>query len=178
MPARKAMIYAHLAMAAFFLPLMLMMPLSGAFYLWGFQGGQETSEAFRVAGTPPDDEAAREEYFRGIFRREAPGFDFEYIRGSGKDFIFRPTTRLHYVATKNGDDLVFSKVEPSPLKRMIELHKGHGPRVMRVYESLFGVFLILVTLSGLWLAWTVAPYRKVTLVSFALGAGVIGLCFL
>lgn len=172
------MIYLHLVLAALFMPLMLMMPFTGAAYLFGFQGEQTKTEAFRVTAQVPDDEAAREEFFRAEFAKQGVDFDFEYIRATATDFIFRPATRVHYTASKKEGELVFTKVEPTLLKRMIELHKGHGPRIMRLFEAIFGIALLLVTLSGLWLAWTVKPYRKATLISFAVGVLALAACMI
>lgn len=176
MPTRKLMIYVHLVIAAVFLPLMLIMPLTGVAYLLGFKGDQEKIEAFRVQAQVPEEMAAQEAFFRELFQQQGIDFDFEYIRGSKTDFIFRPATRVHYVAAKDGETLIVSKVTPTILKRLIELHKGHGPTLMRLYEIFFGIALVLVTLSGLWLAWTVKPYRKATLISFGVGVLVIAAC--
>lgn len=178
MPTRKLMIYIHLVIAAVFLPLMLIMPLTGSLYIFGFTGDQEKVESFRVQAQVPEEAKEKEDFFRDLFRRQGIDFDFEYIRGTKTDFIFRPATRVHYVATKDGETLVVSKVTPTLLKRLIELHKGHGPTLMRWYEAFFGIALILVTLSGLWLAWTVKPYRKATLISFGIGVLVIALCLI
>ena len=93
--------------------------------------------------------------------------------------LFRSTTRTHFMAAKaNDNELIVYKIEPNLLKRMIELHKGHGPRMMRWFETAFGLALILTTLSGLWLAWTVKPYRNTTLISFAVGVALILVCLI
>ncbi|MBX3018158.1 MAG: hypothetical protein KF767_09740 [Bdellovibrionaceae bacterium] len=178
MPSRKLMIQIHLVIAALFLPLMLMMPLTGTLYIWGFKGSDEKVEAFRASGPVPEGKEEQEAFFRQKFKDAGVDYDFEYIRGRGSDYTFRPVTKLYYTASASGEEIVFTKVDPSLLLRMIELHKGHGPTLMRWYESIFGVSLILVTLSGLWLAFTVPTYRKTTLISFAIGAAVIAVCLI
>lgn len=173
------MVNVHLILAALFMPLLLMMPLSGGLYLLDVKGDQQKTEAFRIPlSEVPADKSVQEAFFRDQFKKQSLDFDFEYVRSTETDFIFRPTTRTHYVATKAGEDLIFQKIVPDLQKRMIELHKGHGPRMMRWFEVLFGLALILTTLSGLWLAWTVKPYRRTTLISFGIGLAFLILCLI
>lgn len=176
MNTRKIMIYAHLMIGSLFLPLMLLMPLTGSLYIWGYSGDVVKTEAFRVAGEVPKDEKEQDVFFKDIFKKQNVDFEYEYIRSGKGDYTFRPTTRIHYSAVQEGAEIVFTKVEPTLLRRLVELHKGHGPKLMRWFESAFGIALILVTLSGIWLAITVKTYRKATLLSFGLGLGLIFLC--
>lgn len=179
MNSRKLMINVHLVLAAVFMPLLLMMPLTGALYLLGYQGEQTKTEVFRINEAVPSDEAAREEFFRKQIAAQGIDHKFEYVRATKTEYILRPTTRVHYVAAIESDtQLVVSRVEPNLLKRLIELHKGHGPRAMKWFETAFGLALILTTLSGLWLAWTVKPYRVITLSAFSVGLIVMILCLI
>lgn len=181
MNTRKMMINIHLVLAALFMPLLLIMPFTGASYLLGFKGDQTKTEAFRIpTATLPEDMKEKEQFFRDEFKKQNIDFSFEYIKESGKSLIFRPATRIHYVASveKDTNEIIVTKVDPTLLLRLIELHKGHGPTMMRGFEAIFGIALILTTLSGLWLAWTAKPYRKITLISFAIGCSVILICLI
>lgn len=181
MNTRKLMINIHLVLAALFMPLLLIMPFTGASYILGFKGDQAKTEAFRITtATLPENTKEKEQFFRDEFKKQNIDFDFEYIKDAGKTLIFRPTTRVHYVASieKDANEIVVTKVNPTWLARLIELHKGHGPTMMRWFEAIFGLALILTTLSGLWLAWTAKPYRKITLISFAIGCSVILICLI
>lgn len=176
---RKTMIYLHLGLASLFMPMLLLMPFTGAMYLWGFQGDQKKSAAFEISEVVPTETSEQEKFFRDQFKNKGIEFNFEYIKANKNEFIFRPQSRNHYVANKADDGKwIVSKMEPNLLRRMIELHKGHGPKIMRIFESIFGISLILTTLSGLWLAWNVKPYRKITVVSFVVGVGVIATCLI
>ena len=177
------MTYVHLSLASLFMPLLLLMPFTGVMYLLGYKGDQTKVEAFRIPeAVIPTDEAAKEFFFREVFAKNGVEYSFSYVRVSGKEFTFRPTSRTHYIAnvldSADKPEIVFSKVEPNLLKRLIEIHKGHGPVAMKWFEVAFGLALILTTCSGLWLAWTVKPYRKATLISFGVGALVIALCLI
>lgn len=178
MNTRKIMTYAHLILAALFMPMLLNMPITGSLYILGYKGSEVKTEAFTVANTLPADTEQHEQYFRDQFKQEGIDYDFEYIRSTATDFIFRPTTQTYYVASNKDGNLVFTHVEPSFLKRLIELHKGHGPVAMRWFSVAFGMALILTTLSGVWLAWTVKPYRKATLISFGVGVLAIVACII
>lgn len=178
MQTRKIVINIHMVLASFFLPLLLMMPFTGGMYLLGFKGEQKTTESFRVLRDIPVEEEERMQFFREQFDAHQLDFDFEYIASSGSNFTFRPSSRVHYVASKVGSETIVSKVEPNLLKRMIELHKGHGPKLMKRFQMIFGLALILVTFSGLWLAVTIPAYRKITFISFGLGAALIAFCLI
>lgn len=169
MNLRKTMVTVHLALAAFFLPWMLILPISGAAHLWDLEGEPTREEAFRITATAPDDEGAREAFFREQFATLDPNFSFEYVRASRGDFTFRPSSRVHYTAKQAGEEIVFTRVDPPWLNRFMELHKGHGPWIMRWFEAFFGVALVLTTLSGVWLGWTVPSYRRTMLITGGLG---------
>lgn len=177
MISRKLIINIHLVLASLFMPLMLMMPLTGALYILGFQGDQTKTEVFRISEPVPSEEKEMETFFREQLSKNGIDHDFEYVRTTKTDFILRPTTRVHYIASLADDkQLVVSRIEPTLLKRMIELHKGHGPRAMRWFEVAFGMALILTTISGLWLAFTVKAYRIITLSAFSVGVAIILFC--
>lgn len=173
MSTRKLFINIHICLAAVFLPFLLLMPLTGALYLLRYSGDLEKTPAFTISAPLPEDKAQWETFFREQFRLQNLNYDFEYIKDSGNDFIFRPASQLHYLGTKTPEGIVMTRANPALLRRLAEIHKGHGPQLMRKVEIAFGLTLICVTLSGLWLALTVPTYRKLTLVSFALGCAVI-----
>ncbi len=177
MNTRKIMIYLHLGLASLFMPMLLLMPFTGAMYIWGFKGEETKTAAFKLTETIPAEVAEQSSFFREQFKKAGIDYNFESVRVAKADVLFRPQSRDYYVANlAEGGEWTMSKVEPTLLRRLIEIHKGHGPNLMRIFESIFGIALILTTLSGLWLAWTVKAYRSVTLVSFGVGAAIIAAC--
>lgn len=169
---RPLLIKIHLVLASLFMPFLLLMPLTGVCYLLGFKGSEIKTEVFRLTAAIPDQPEERKTFFQEQFRAQNLDYSFQEIKENATEIFFRPTSRVYYSVTK-GPELIFSKVEPDLLRRLIEIHKGHGPQLMRYFEMAFGLALILTTLSGLWLSLTVPAYRKITWVSFALGLGVI-----
>lgn len=178
MPSRKLLIQFHLMIASLFLPLMLMLPATGALYIWGVKGTDQQAEAFRTTGVIPADTETQEAFFREKFKEAGVDYDFEYIRVRGADYTFRPQSKVYFTAKAEGENLTFTRHDPALLTRLTELHKGHGPVMMRWFESAFGVALILTTISGLWLAVTVKAYRSTTLISFAIGSAIMLFCLI
>lgn len=179
MNTRKLIINIHLILAALFLPMLLLMPLTGALYILGYKGDAVKTEVFTINANIPSDSKEQETFFRAKFKEAGIDYNFEYIKMNKNEYIFRPQTKLHYIATKQeADQIVFTKIEPNFLFSSIELHKSHGPLMMKWFQVGFGLALILTTLSGLWLAITVKAYRVPTFISFAIGCLVIFLCFI
>lgn len=166
---RIALINFHLALGALFLPFLFIMPITGGLHLLGVDGEVTKTPAFTIVGSAPEDQKAQEDFFREQFKSNGVDYSFEYLRSSGKDFLFRPTTRVYYTATKTETGYEITKVSPDLFKRLFELHKGHGPKWMKIVEGAFAVALMLVAISGCYLAISVPRYRRLLLVSGLLG---------
>lgn len=170
---RIALINLHLTLGALFLPFLFIMPVTGGLYLFGVNGEVTKTPAFTITGTAPEDKDAQELFFREQFKANGLDYNFEYIRGNGKDFTFRPTTRTHYTATKTEAGYEVVKVVPDLFKRLFELHKGHGPQWMKIVEGAFALALMLVAMSGCYLAVTVPRFRRLLLVAGAAGCLIV-----
>lgn len=163
---RSTLIFLHLGLASLFLPFLLLIPLSGGLYLLGQKGEQVKTEAFTIEGAVPEQP---EEFFRQAFKDKGVDFDFEYIRASGTDFVFRPSSRVHYMASKTESGTTVYRLEPDWIKRLIEIHKGHGPTLIKWLQIAFAFAILLVTFSGVYLAVIIPSYRKVMGISFGIG---------
>jgi hypothetical protein len=171
---RSLIIKIHLFLACLYLPFMLLMPLTGVSYLLGFKGEETKSEMFQAPPPPSLEESELKKYFQTNLEKNGIKPNFESIKINGQEYILRPSTRTHFIVKNNLEaDWSFFKIEPNWLKRLIEIHKGHGPKLMKWFEISFGLALILTTLSGLWLAITIPAYRKITGISFVAGLIVI-----
>lgn len=166
---RSLLVKVHIALTLFFLPFLLLMPLSGTLYLLGEKGTQIQSPAFKVFGEIPRD-GGSEEFWRQEFAKRKLGFSFEYIKSKGSALIFRPSSRAHYIAKITDTGATVSLLEPDLAKMLMELHKGHGPGLFKKLQTAFGIGLLLVVLSGLFLAVSIAAYKKTLFVSFLCGS--------
>jgi hypothetical protein len=178
MKTRNFAVKTHLILASALMPFLLIMPLSGVFHLIGIKETTVNEHAFTISDPVPTDTKAKELFFNEQFKINKIDFKFEYIKDTGKELIFRPTSKTYYTAISQPDGLVnVYKSQPNLPKKLIELHKGHGPRLMRTLEIIFGFALIIIALSGVWIALVTKPYRKPMAISFLIGATVI-LCAL
>lgn len=167
MNIRKAILNLHLILSGLFIPFLIIIPLSGSLYLLNVKGTAEKQEVLRVHTLNPIED--KEVFFRSLFKDNQIDFDFEYIKENPNELIFRPANRVHYTARIVDGEVIVTKITPSLLNRLMELHKGHGPRIAKYYEAAFGISLILLLLTGIYLAWTVKSYRKIIGVSFLVG---------
>lgn len=80
----------------------------------------------------------------------------------------RPTSRTSYQFRYQNGTLTATRATPNLQRSLMELHKGHGPRLFTTYQKLVALALILVVLSGVWMGLASKVLRKKTgLVSFA-----------
>lgn len=154
------------------------MPLTGTLYLLGQSGEEAREKIFEVQGVIPEEKSEKEEFFRQVFKDAGIDYEFQYIRETPTQLIFRPTSRTYMVAKPTDGGVEIFKVTPNFMKSMVELHKGHGPLLFRYFEMVFGVGLILMALSGVWLAWVVPAYRNKLFISFGAGAVLFALAIL
>ena len=164
---RATVIKIHLALASLFLPFLLLIPLSGGLYLIDQKGEQIKTEAFKVDVPVPSENP--DDFFRQQFNERGLDFDFEYIRVNGNDLTFRPSSRVHYMASKSESGATVYKLEPDLIRRLMEIHKGHGPKLIKWLQTGFALAIILVTLSGVYLAINVPAYAKTMGICFGMG---------
>src|SRR5690606_25805690 len=165
---RKTLIEIHLYLALFFMPFLLMMPITGVGYLLGQKGASEQAVIFTVNESVPSKDI-RAAWIKKQFSANNIDFSWEEIKESGETLILRPSSEDHYVLNMTDGQTQFIKVEPNFMLKMIELHKGHGPSWFKVLEEMFGVGLLLVSFSGVWLAFGMKAYRKKIIIPFAAG---------
>lgn len=161
--SRALLIQLHLFLSAFFSIAIVLVALSGGLYLMGIKGTVEqtmigsTDSGERLSTDPNVAEVERILSAVGV-----TGFEFDYVKQKGSQFITRPTTRPFYTLDVSGDDVTVRYNEPSLQKRMIELHMGHGPSVYKQYQKVFAAGLLFIILSGLWAGLSSSKLRSRT----------------
>lgn len=166
---RRLIIRLHLMIAAFFAPILLMVALSGGLYLLG-QKGQTLKTpiplsddlAVAIAATPTEGGV------KALLADIDPQYDFDYLKISGSTLITRPTSRSYYEVNLQNSAML-TRIEPDWIKSMIELHKGHGPTLLKDFQKAMTLGLLLIVLSGLWLGLTSSALRPGTLITSAAG---------
>jgi hypothetical protein len=173
---RRLLISVHLYLAAFMAPAFLVVAISGGLYLAGIEGKTTDTPIDLPAGTRLDlkgPDAA--DQVRALLEAQGVDVSFEYLRGRGNAAMTRPTTR-DYVSFEQGPDgLTASLHKPDFPYALMELHKGHGPRVYRTYQILVAVGLFIVVVGGLIVGLLATTYRRPTLVATAAGTVLVTL---
>ena len=175
---RKLFLNIHLYLAAFFLPFLLLMPITGVSYLLGEKGAKISRVEFSTNEVPPQDKTQQKEWIKNQFENNKIDFDWEYIKPNGNDLILRPSSKDHYIVSVQADKTDFIKIEPNLLLKLIELHKGHGPALFKSLEISAGIGLILLTISGIFLSFYSRSLRKKFLLPLIIGSIVTVLAIL
>ena len=160
----------HLCVAAFLAPVVLLMAVSGGLYLLGIKGKVTELPVDLAPGAAldlaaPDLEAAVRQLLAdaGIEHR------FEYLKREDGTLITRPTSRVHYVVHVGQDGVQLTRNEPNLQKRLIELHKGHGPRAFKILQKVMAAGLLAVVGTGFWLGLSATGLRVRMAVTGAAG---------
>lgn len=161
----------HLITASFFSLVLLTMAISGGGYLLDFKGAT-TATVIPADGIQLDfNGPGLEEDVRSAFRSLGISHDFEYLRTGGMTTVTRPTTRTYYEFSQVGEGIKVTRHEPDFQKVLVELHKGHGPQLFKIFQQFMAVGLVFVLLTGLWLGISSKGLRVQTAVSA--GAGML-----
>ena len=167
---RRKLIYLHLLFAGFMAPAFLLLAISGGGYLAGFKGETADSALSLPAGATLDFEAdTLQADVRDLLERAGIDHDFEYIRNRGTRIELRPTSRTYIAFAQTPDGLRATRHVPNLQKSMVELHKGHGPRLFKRYQQVVSLVLIGVVLGGVLVGLLSRVWRRPTLVAMAVG---------
>lgn len=170
--ARSLLIKIHLYLSSFFAVLVLLVAFSGGMYLVGVKGATATTEIASLdGGAALMADAGKAAVSGALARAGIEDFGFDYVITRGDTLYTRPTSRVYYGLTVDGDAVTVTRNEPSFQKRLQELHFGHGPSLYREFQKVFAAGMLFIILSGLWLGLSSARLRRNTLVSC--GAGVL-----
>lgn len=150
----------HLCTAAFLAPVVLLMAVSGGLYLLGIKGKVTETPVDLAPGASLDLAAADlEDAIRQLLADAGIEHRFEYLKRDNGTLTTRPTSRVHYVVHADEDGVRATRNEPDLQKRLIELHKGHGPTAFKTLQKVVAAGLLLVVGTGFWLGLSAAGLR-------------------
>lgn len=160
----------HLYIASFFLPALLLMAISGGLYLNGIKGSVETAqvEISKPVTLDPSSANLKREIDQ-LLQSNGIIYEFEYVKISGATLITRPTSRDYYSLDASGEISVVTLNKPDLVKRLVELHKGHGPGLFKTLQKIMAVGLVIILLSGFWLGISSQALRAPTLITSIAG---------
>lgn len=167
---RKVLVQIHLYCAAFLTPAFLLVAVSGGLYLSGIKGKTQTTPI----DLPPEvqlssDSPTLEQDIKTILSDQGVDIDFEYIKNRGNVLQTRPTSRDYVQFKLSPDGLTADIHKPNLTYSLMELHKGHGPKLYRQYSKLAAIALFIVVIGGFLVGLLAPAYRKATIVSTSVG---------
>lgn len=174
---RKTLFNIHFYLSSFFTPFLLLIAITGTFYLFGNKGSVNET---LVKSNVIIEKANIKEQISKVVKEINSDYSFEYIKDRGSSIETRPTTRNYYNFKKNSDGTFnVYKAEPNFLLRLIEVHKGHGPSLLKYFQKVLGFALIIITITGLLMSLKLKARVKSFLISMSVGGAVLfGMFFL
>lgn len=167
---RKTLITIHHYLAAFFAPMVFLAAISGGLYLLDVKGGVSSESILGPVATTLDPNSTNlKDEVDAVLAQAGIEFDYEYVKVSGNTLYTRPTSKQHYALTLTDGQVTVVRQSPTIQKRMIELHKGHGPQWFKSFQKLFALGLFLIIFSGLALGFTSPLMKRKTLATSLTG---------
>jgi len=167
---RALLIKLHLYFSAFFSATIILVALSGGLYLVGIKGSvEQTTVATASGGQALLADPSKMAVQSVLANSGVTDFEFDYVKQAGSTIMTRPTSRPYYTLTISGDAVEITLNHPSLQKRLVELHKGHGPTAFKTFQKIFAAGMVFIMLSGLWLGLSSERLRKTTLITTGSG---------
>ena len=167
---RSFWISLHLCVAAFLAPVVLLMAVSGGIYLLGIKGKVTEIPVDLAPGATLDLAAADlEATVRQLLADAGIEHRFEYLKQEDGTLTTRPTSRVYYILHVDQDGVRATRNVPDVQKRLIELHKGHGPTAFKTLQKVMAVGLLVIVSTGFWLGLSAAGLRVRMAVTSAVG---------
>ncbi len=168
---RKTLINLHLLFAGFLAPAFILVAISGGLYLIGNKGEFKATPITLPAGATLDFKSPTiEGDVKALLASAGIDHKFGYVKARGANKIhLRPTNRTYLEFNQTSQGLTANRVVPNFQGSMIELHKGHGPKLFKTYQKLVALGLIGVVLGGVMVGLLAKVYRRKTLSALAIG---------
>ncbi|PHS77916.1 MAG: hypothetical protein COB56_01530 [Robiginitomaculum sp.] len=170
---RKTLILLHLYFAAFMAPAFGLVAVSGGLYLLGNKGKVERVAIPLPAGISLDFKSGTlEADIREVMKSADIDQNFEYLKIRANQVQTRPTSKTYVEFKQSRHGLTATRNSPNLQYAMMELHKGHGPKLFKTYQKLVALALLAVVLGGFFVGLLAKTYRKKVIVASVVGFGV------
>ncbi len=177
---RRLLITIHLYAAGFLAPIFIVVGLTGALYIMGAEPETTARQVTLPADAKLDlSSPSLEDDVRSLLSETDVDVRFGYLRVWDGGFQTRPTSRAFVEVDVTEEGMTATYHRPGLYFALLELHKGHGPELFRLYQILSGIGMLIVVLGGIAVGLLAPAYQKVTLGASAVGlVGFILLGFL
>lgn len=167
---RKYLVLAHLWFAGIMAPAFALHAISGGLYLLNIKGDAATERVALPASAELDFQSSTlESDVRALLKQAGLDHDFEYVRNRGTVIQLRPTSKTYLEFKQTPQGLSATRVKPDAVRSMMELHKGHGPKLFKSYQKLVAILLLGVVLGGIFVGLLAKAYRRQTTVAIVIG---------
>lgn len=167
---RRLLILLHLYGAALMAPAFVLVAYTGALHMIGGVESETSQPIALPAGTQIDFKSpTAKDDVKALLKSVNVDHDFEYIKDRGSSAQTRPTSRPYVSFKKTDTGWTATKQTPNLQKSLMEIHKGHGPKIMRTYHKLVGFTLILIVFGGILIGLLAKAYRKKTIIASIIG---------
>lgn len=157
---RRQLITLHLYVAAFLVPFLFIMSLSGILELLDVKGQMYKDLIYSTNKDAINFKSATlKQDIHDFLTKIGANPDFKRIRIKKNKLYTLPNYTTHYAFKKTGDYLKVYEYTPSTQLKLLSLHKGNGPPLYKLYQQIFVYGLFFVLLSGLWLGLTSPALR-------------------
>ncbi len=167
---RSTLIKLHLYVAAFLVPFIFIMAITGVMELLDIKAETYKEKIFSTSkDTLNFNSVTIKQDVAKLLAKIGGNPDFDHLKIKKKSLYTRPTYDIYYSFKIEGDNLNIYQYTPDLQKKLMAFHKGNGPPLYKLYQKLFAFGLIFVLLSGLWLGLTSDALRGKTLLVFFTG---------
>ena len=152
------------------------MAVTGTLYLFGEKGN--VVKTLIKDGISFSSDMTKKQQVTQLLNQIDKDYQFEYLKDRGSSIQTRPTTREFY-NLKRAQDGTFSlyKMKPNLLSRIIEVHKGHGPKKLKDLQKILGIGLCLIIITGLIMSLQIQLRVKPFIITSLLGSIVLTILF-
>lgn len=172
---RKVVLTLHLIIGSYFLPIGIMFAITGGLYTFGVKGDYVTQTGkilIQEAATPDlnalnamadkylADNGLKKPTGEASIKKAGTSWQFEWT-GSNNDLVIEPTN--------NPLELKLSLKQTTKHRYFVQLHKAKGGTPFKVLAGFFAVSLVMLFLSGFFMANQIPKFKKIWLISAALG---------
>jgi len=162
----------HLYLAAFLVPFLFIMSLSGGLEIIGVKGHIDKQLIHSEDSTVLDFKSPYiQQDVETFLDKIGVDTDVDHIKINKNAIYTRPTYTTYYGLKREGDYLKIYKYTPDLVKKLMVLHKGNGPALYQFYQKLLVAGLLVILSIGLWLGVAAKKTRNITILIFIAGFG-------
>jgi len=168
--SRNLITLLHLFAATLLAPFFIMVAITGGLYVADIKPEVSKTDIIFSDSISLDSESETlDQDVRKILSDNDINIEFEYLKNRGDVITTRPTSRQHVNFKKTDAGWNATLNEPNFHYTMMELHKGHGPKLFKTYQIVAGITLFMIMMSGLIIGILTKTYRRKTIISSIIG---------